>query len=165
MVSLSAGSRSLWAATVGSVIARDPFSIAGLLVVFGVVEATGSTRWTLLTAGLLGGAVFLPSTIAFVAGQFALISAVTIDDPIAVAVAQIALLIVLTEPARDQSVPAVIGATVVAYAGLLGVIAVGLRDGLLVAGGLLCVVVALATYLTRRVTHVSLGLVDAEAKE
>lgn len=165
MVSFSIGSRPVSTTTAGSVGARDLFSIVGLLAVFGVVQATGSLRWTLLAALLLGGAVFLPSTVAFVAGQFALIPAVTMADQVALAVAQIALLIVLTEPARDRSVPAVIGATAVAYAGLLGILAVGLRDGVLVAGGLLCLVVALVVYLTHRVTLVRLGLVDAEAKE
>ena len=165
MVSISVGSQSLSTAAVGSAVARDPFSVAGLLAVFAVVQSTGADRWTVFAAVLLGGAVFLPSTIAFVAGQFALIPAVTIDDQVAIAVAQIALLIVLTEPARDRSVPVVIGATAVAYAGLLGVIAVGLRDGLLVAGGLLCLSVALGTYLVHRVTLVRLGMVDAEAKE
>ena len=128
MASLSVGSRSLSTAAVGSAVARDPFSLAGLLAVFAVVQSTGSARWTLFAAVLLGGAVFPPSTIAFVAGQFALIPAV-------------------------------------AYAGLLGVVAVGLRDGPLVAGGLLCVSVALVAYLIYRVTLVRLGVVDAEAKE
>lgn len=145
--------------------AADPFSVGGLLVAFGVVVSLGTAREVLLAAALLAVAVFLPSTLAFVAGQLAVASAATLADGVAVALAQAALLVVLTEPARGRSVPVALGGTLVAYVALLGVVAVGLREGLIAAAGLLCLAVAVGTYLARRVTLVRLGQVEAEAKE
>jgi hypothetical protein len=164
MAASSADWRSLDGAGIRSRIA-DPFSVGGLLVVFGVVVTLGTTREAVLAAALLAVAIFLPPTLAFVAGQLALASAVTLADGVAVALAQLALLVVLTEPARGRSVPLALGGTLVAYAALLGVVAVGLREGLLAAAGLLCLAVAVGTYLAHRVTLVRLGQVDAEAKE
>ena len=150
---------------IGVRIARDPLSVAGLLVVFGVVLATGTVRDVVLAGVLLCVALLLPSTLAFAGGQLALSAAVTVEDRIAVGIAQLALLVILTEPARDRSVPLAIGATLAASAGLLGVVAVGLREGLFAAAGLLCLAVALGIYLVHRLTLVRLGLVSVEPKE
>ena len=155
---------SVSAPTVGSRFARDRFSAGGLLVVFGVAVSTGTTPEVVLAGLLICGSLFLPSTLAFVAGQLALAATVTVADGVSVGLAQFALLVVLTEPARDRSVPLAFVGTLLAYAVLVGVVAVGLREGLLAAGGLLCLTVALGAYLARRATLVRLGLVDAEAK-
>lgn len=164
MASLSPASGSTWAATIGSRFARDRFGVGGLLVVLGVALATGTTRGAVLAGLLVCGSFFLPATLAFVAGQLALAATATVGDGVAVGLAQLALLVVLTEPARDRSVPLALVGTFLASLVLVGVVAVGLREGLLAAGGLLCLTVALGVYLVRRATLVRLGLVDAEAK-
>ncbi|CDK39397.1 hypothetical protein [Halorubrum sp. AJ67] len=151
--------------SVGSQLARDPLGVAGLLVVFGAVLATGTGRDAVLAGVLLCVALLLPASLAFVVGQLALSVAVTVEDRIAVGVAQLALLVVLTQPARDRSLPNAVVGTLAAYAVLLGVVAVGLRESHFAAAGLLCLAVALGTYLARRLTLVRLGLVGAEPKE
>jgi hypothetical protein len=151
--------------TVRSHLARDPFSLGGLLVVFGVVATVGTVREILLAAALLCGALLLPSTLAFVVAQLALVPPMTLELSVAFGLTQLALLAVLTEPAREGSAPLAILGTLAAYVGLAGLVAIGLREGLLVAGGLLCLAVALGVYIARRVTLVRLGVVDTEPKE
>lgn len=164
MASFSPASGSISAATIGSHFTRDRFGIGGLLVVLSVALATGPTRGAVLAGLLVCSSLFLPSTLAFVAGQLALATTATVGDGVAVGIAQLALLVVLTEPARDQSIPHALVGTLLAYLVLVGVVAVGLREGLLAAGGLLCLTVTLGVYFARRATLVRLELVDAEAK-
>lgn len=76
-----------------------------------------------------------------------------------VAIVQLALLVVLVEPARTGKNLYAIGATLVAYVGLVTLVVVSLPPGVFVAGGLLCLAAACGTYLARRVTLVRLGLV------
>ncbi|MUW14130.1 hypothetical protein GJ633_05245 [Halorubrum sp. CBA1125] len=165
MSAIFPGPRSVAAADLVSPSARDPLGVVGLLVVLGVTLTTGMVRGAVLAGVLVCVAFLLPSTLAFVVGQLALATTATLADGLAVGLAQLALLAVLTEPARDRSVPLAIAGTFGAYAVLLGVVAVGLRESLAAAGGLLCLAVALGAYLARRATLVRLGLVDAEAKE
>jgi hypothetical protein len=139
--------------------ARDPVSIGGLLIVFGVITITGTTRDLLIAAPLLLAAGVIPAPIAFVAGQLAVVPTITLEDTLLVGVTQLALLCVLTEPARGQKLWAAFIGTLLAYGLLVGVVAIGFREGLVVAGGLLCGTVAVGTYLARRVTLVRLGRV------
>lgn len=141
---------------------RDPVSLLGLVTVLALILVVGPLPAVGLSALLLLVAAFLPSPLAFVAGQLALLPALSITDPVAVGVSQLALLAVLTEPARSQHVYAAVIATLLAYAVMVGLLVIGLRRGLVVAGGLVCLAVALGTYLVRRVTLVRLGLVADE---
>lgn len=142
-----------------STVARDGSSLVALLVVAGTVLATGSVRAVALAVPFLLAALPTPSPVAFAAGQLAILPTVSVEDAAAAAVAQLALLVVLTEPARAVGSAYAVGATLVAAVGLAGLFAGGLRYGLVVTGGLLCLAVACGTYLARRVTLVRLGLV------
>ena len=144
---------------IGSLRARDPVSIGGLLILFGVTAITGTPRELLIAVPLLLVAGMIPAPLAFVAGQLAIFPTITLEDTLLVGVTQLALLCVLTEPARRHQHWAVFIYTLPAYGLLVGVVAIGLREGLVVAGGLLCVAVAGGTYLARRVTLVRLGRV------
>ncbi|TKX87539.1 hypothetical protein EXE43_02655 [Halorubrum sp. SS5] len=147
-----------------SIVARDSSSLVALLVVAGAVLTTGSVRTAVLAAPFLLAALPTPSSVAFAVGQLAVLPTVSITDAAAVAITQLALLVVLTEPARRRESPYAVGATLVAAVGLAGLVAVGLRYGLAVTGGLLCLAVICGTYLVRRVTLVRLGLVGDGAK-
>jgi hypothetical protein len=142
-----------------STVARDGSSLVALLVVTGTVLATGSVRTIALAAPFLLAALPTPAPVAFAAGQLAVLPTVSVEDAAAAAVAQLALLVVLTEPARTVGNAYAVGATLVAAVGLAGLFAVSLPYGLVVTGGLLCLAVASGTYLVRRVTLVRLGLV------
>ena len=144
-------------------VARDAASLVALLVVAGTVLATGSLRAVALATPFLLAALPTPSPAAFAAGQLAVLPTVSVEDVAAAAVAQLALLVVLTEPARTVGNAYAVGATLVAAVGLAGLFAVSLPYGLVVTGGLLCLAVASGTYLVRRVTLVRLGLVADEA--
>lgn len=146
-----------------STVARDASSLVALLVVLGAVLATGSARAAIFAAPLLLAALPAPSPVAFAAGQLAVLPAVSVEDATAVAVTQLALLVVLVEPARTTGTAYAVGATLVAAVGLVGLFAVGLGYGLAVTGGLLCLAVACGTYLARRVTLVRLGVVGDDA--
>lgn len=146
-----------------STLARDGSSLVALLVVGGTVLATGSVRAAVLAVPFLLATLPTPSPVAFAAGQLAVLPTVSVEDAAVVAVTQLALLVVLTEPARTVGSAYAVGATLVAAVGLAGLFAVGLRYGPVVTGGLLCLAVACGTYLARRVTLVRLGLVGDDA--
>lgn len=146
-----------------STVARDGSSLVALLVVAGTVLATGSVRAVALAVPFLLAALPTPSPVAFAAGQLAVLPTISVEDAAAAAVAQFALLVVLTEPARAVGSAYALGATLVAAVGLAGLFAVGLQYGLVVTGGLLCLAVACGTYLAHRVTLVRLGLVGDDA--
>ncbi|ELZ42642.1 hypothetical protein C463_10620 [Halorubrum californiense DSM 19288] len=146
-----------------SAVARDAGSLVALLVVAGVVLVTGSVRAMALAAPFLLAALPTPSPVAFAAGQLAILPTVSVEDAAAAAVAQLALLVVLTEPARTVGSAYALGATLLAAVGLTGVVTVSLRYGLVGTGGLLCLAVACGVYLARRVTLVRLGLVGDDA--
>ena len=149
-----------------STVARDGSSLVALGVVAGTVLATGSVRAVALAAPFLMAALPTPSSVAFAAGQLAVLPTISVEDTAAAAVAQLALLVVLTEPARTVGSPYALGATLVAAVGLAGLFAAGLRYGLVATGGLLCLALACGVYLARRVTLVRLGLVnDGPASE
>lgn len=139
--------------------ARDGISLVGLLIVGGVVVATGTPRDLIVAVPLVLAAGVLPSPLAFAAGQLALVPSLTPDTTLAIGVTQLALLVVLTEPARDHAFRPAIVATAGVYAALLGLLFVGFRESLLVAAGMLCLAVAGGTYLARRMTLVRLGRV------
>lgn len=143
-----------------SVQARDRVSLIGLLVVLSVVAATGTTRDLVVAVPLVVAAGLLPPPLAFVVGQLAVVPSLTLDATLAVGGTQFALLVVLTEPARDRAFRPATVATAGAYAVLLGILAAGLRESLLVAGAVLCLAVIVGTYLARRVTLVRLERVD-----
>lgn len=142
---------------------RDPVSLLGLVTVLAVVLVVGPLPAVGLSVLLLLIAAFVPSPLAFAAGQLALLPALTSTDLVAVGISQLALIAVLTEPARSQKTYSAIAATLLAYVVLVSLLVIGLRRGLLVAGGLVCLAVAFGTYLARRVTLVRLGLVDDES--
>ncbi|EMA58398.1 hypothetical protein C469_13185 [Halorubrum lipolyticum DSM 21995] len=142
---------------------RDPVSLLGLVTVLAVVLVVGPLPAVGLSVLLLLVAAFVPSPLAFVAGQLALLPGLTSTDLVAVGVSQLALVAVLTEPARSQNAYAAVAGTLLAYAVLAALLVIGLRRGPLVAGGLVCLAVAFGTYLARRVTLVRLGLVDGES--
>ena len=144
-------------------VARDAASLVALLVVAGTVLATGSLRAVALATPFLLAALPMPSPAAFAAGQLAILPTVSVEDVAAAAVAQLALLVVVTEPARAVGNAYAAAATLVAAVGLAGLFAAGLRYGLVVAGGLLCLAVGCGVYLARRVTLVRLGLVGDDA--
>ena len=146
-----------------STVARDGSSLVALLVVAGTVLATGSVRAVVLAAPFLLAALLTPAPVAFAAGQLAVLPTISVADAAAAGVAQLALLAVLTEPARTARSTYALGATLVAAVGLAGLFGVGLRYGLVVTGGLLCLAVACGVYLTHRVTLVRLGLVADDA--
>jgi hypothetical protein len=150
--------------SVGSVspVARDGSSLVALLVVAGTVLATGSVRAVALAVPFLLVAIPAPSPVAFAAGQLAVLPTVTVEDTVAAAITQVALLAVLVEPARTRGSAYAAGATLVAYLGLVGLVVVSLPSGRLVAGGLLGVAVGCGTYLAHRVTLVRLGLVSED---
>ncbi|RLM60088.1 hypothetical protein, partial [Halorubrum sp. Atlit-26R] len=130
-----------------------------LLVVAGTGLATGSVRPVALVTPFLLASLPTPSPVAFAAGQLAVLPTVSVEDTAAAVAAQLALLVVLTEPARTVGRAYASGATLGAAVGLAGLFAVGLRYGLVVTGGLLCLAVACGVYIARRVTLVRLGLV------
>lgn len=143
-----------------SVRSRDLLSGVGLVITLWVALMSGSTE-SVVSAGLLiGGAFVVPAPLAFVAGQLALLPAVTIEEILPLAIAQSALLLVITEPARQRGIPTVVAGTIIGYGGFVGIVLLGLQQGLMTAGGLLCAVVAGGTYFIRRATLVRLGLVD-----
>lgn len=141
---------------------RDPVSLLGLVAVLAVTLIVGTLPAIGLSVLLILVAVFLPSSLAFVAGQLALLPALTVADPVAVGVSQLALLAVLTEPARTRNAYSAVVGTVLAYVVIVALLLVGLRRGPVVAGGLVCLAVAFGTYLVRRITLVRLGLVGDE---
>lgn len=138
-------------------------SVAALLVVAGKILLNGSGRSVLLAIPLLILATLTPATVGFAAGQLALLFSLSVGDTIALVIAQLALLVVLTEPARTHGIPRVIGTTLVAYLVLGGVFASSLSYGLVVTGGLLGLTVAVGTYVIYRVTVVQLGMVTDDA--
>lgn len=142
-----------------SPVARDTGSLAALVVVAGTILATGSVRASALALPFLLATIPTPSTLSFAAGQLAILPTISVEDSVTLAIAQLALLVVLTEPARTRGISHAVGATFVAYVGLVALLAVGFRYSLSVAGGLLCLAVACATYLVHRTTLVRLGLV------
>jgi hypothetical protein len=143
-------------------VARDTGSLAALVVVAGTILATGSVRASALALPFLLATIPTPSTLSFAAGQLAILPTISVEDTVTLAIAQLALLVVLTEPARTRGISHAVGATFVAYVGLVALLAVGFRYSLSVAGGLLCLAVACATYLVHRTTLVRLGLVADE---
>lgn len=143
-----------------STVARDLSSLVALLVVAGTVLETGSARTLALAVPFLLVAIPTPSPVAFAAGQLAVLPTISVEDTVAAAVAQVALLAVLVEPARTRGSAYAAGATFVAYVGLVGLVVVSLPSGRLVAGSLLCFAVACGTYLAHRMTLVRLGLVS-----
>ncbi|WP_271966554.1 hypothetical protein [Halorubrum ezzemoulense] len=144
---------------IGSLRARDPVSIGALVILLGVIAITGMTRELLIAVPLLLVAGVLPAPIAFATGQLAVFPTISLEATLLVGVTQLALLCVLTEPARRHQRWAVFIGTLPTYGLLVAVVAIGLREGLVVAGGLLCVAVIVGTYLARRVTLVQLGRV------
>ncbi|MEZ3163917.1 hypothetical protein ABNG03_03350 [Halorubrum sp. RMP-47] len=143
-----------------SFVARDLGGLAALVLVAATLLATGSTREALVALPFLLAAVLTPSTVAFAAGQLAVLPVLSVENVVAQAVAQVALLVVLTEPARTRDILYAAGVTLVATVGLVALLAASLRYGLVVTGGLLCLTVACGTYLTRRLTLVRLGLIS-----
>ena len=143
-----------------TVVSRDFGSLVALLVVAGTVLMTGSVRGLALAAPFLLVAIPTPSPVAFAAGQLAILPTLTLEDTLTASVAQLVLLVVLVEPARTRGAAYAVGATLVAYVGLVGLFIVTLPYGGFIAGGLLCLAVACGTYLARRVTLVRLGLVS-----
>lgn len=143
-----------------SVPARDWLSGCSLLCVLVVILLAGTTEDLLIAMPLLAVAMVVPAPLAYVAGQFAALSPVRIEEPLFVVVTQIVLLVVLTEPTRQHDLPLAMVTTALASLGLGGILIMGIQRNLIVAGGLLCLAIAGVTYLIRRITLVRLGLVD-----
>ena len=138
---------------------RDWLSIAGLLTVAATTLLLGTLGELVLVMPLLLAALVVSPTLGFAAGQLALIPTVTIEQPLALGVTQLALLVVLTEPARMRGERSVVVGTILATLGLSAVVGVGLRWGLVEASLILICVVAGGVYLFHRVSRVQLGLV------
>lgn len=143
--------------------ARDPAGLAALIIVAATVVVMGTPRQSLLVLPALLVAGFVPSTAAFAAGQLAVFPILSVGDGLALAVAQLALLVVVTEPARTRAVPFAAGMTLVAAAGLALLVVAGLQSGPFVASGAVCIVVVGGTSLACRLTRVQLGLVTPDA--
>ena len=140
-------------------VARDFGSLVALLVVAGTILMTGSVRALALATPFLLVAIPTPSPVAFAAGQLAILPTISLEDTVAVAITQLALLVVLVEPARMHESVYAVAATLAAYGGLVGLLIGTLPYGGFIAGGLLCLAVACGMYLAHRVTLVRLGLV------
>lgn len=147
-----------------STVARDGSSLAALLVIAGTVLVTGSVRALAFAVPFLLAAIPTPSPVAFAAGQLAVLPTVSVEDAAVAAIAQLALLAVLVEPARRSGTAYAVGATLVAYLGLAGLFVAALPYGNFVSGGLLCLAVACGVYLARRVTLVRLDLVNDDER-
>ncbi|MFD1570485.1 hypothetical protein [Halorubrum laminariae] len=131
-----------------------------LLAVCVVGAVAGTVDTLVVTLPLLVVAFVVPAPLAFVAGHLALIPTIGTADTLLFGVVQIALLILLTEPARQHHVTSAMATTGVAYLALGGGIVLWFQRDLWVTGVLLCLIVAGGTYLMRRITLVRLGLVD-----
>lgn len=143
-----------------SIRARDRLSVLTLVVVCGLGVASGTTQSFVVTLPLFVAALVLPAPLAFVAGYLAVIPTIGIEDTLLFGVAQIGLLILLTEPARRERVTSAMATTGVAYLALVGGLVVGVQRDLWIIAGVLCIIVTGGTYLMRRITLVRLGLVD-----
>lgn len=143
-----------------SLRARDWFSVLSLIVVCLLGVASGTTQSVAVTLPLFLAALVVPAPLAFVAGHLAVIPLIGFENPLFFGVAQIGLLILLTEPARRHHISTAMATTGVAYLALAGGVVAGLQRSLWVTGVLLCIVVAGGTYLMRRITLVRLGLVE-----
>lgn len=145
-----------------SLRARDWLSVGSLFVVFTLVGRSGTPSDLVLAFALFAIAVVVPAPLAFIVGHLAVLPTITAEDTLLFGLAQIGLLIVLTEPARRDGVVSVMALTGLGYLGLVGVVVAGLQRDLLVAGSLLCIAVVGGVYLMRRITLVRLGLVESE---
>lgn len=142
---------------------RDWSSLVALFGVAGVIVVTGSGPTVLLGLGLLVVAMVTPATVAFVLGQLALLPALEITEPIVLIGTQLALLVVLTEPARSPGRRHALGGTGIAALGLGGLVVVTVPYGLGVTGSLLGLSVGGALYVIHRVTVVRVEMATEQA--
>lgn len=153
--------RSLEGETFLAVRARDGLSIVSLIAVFGMVVSMGDLSDAVIVTPLFVAALFVPSVLAFAAGQLALLPTVTVEDTLAVGITQVALLLVLVEPARKGVSRTVIVGTAFTYGVLSVGVVVGLGWGSLAAGTVLVGTVAIVIYLLHRLVLVRFGLVTS----
>lgn len=138
--------------------ARDRVGGVGLLLVAATLVTASPTIPVGSLFVLSLAVVVRPSPAAFVIGQLTLIPSLTATSPLA-GVAQLGLLAVLTEPARNPFDLFALSATVTSFGGLLGLIVLARGEALLVVGGLFCLAVSASLYGIYRGTLVRLGLV------
>ncbi|GAB6878829.1 hypothetical protein JCM17823_11030 [Halorubrum gandharaense] len=141
---------------------RDLPSAVALLVFVAVGYTAGGVTGGVAAVAAALVALVAPVTGGFAVGQLALLAMVTIDDVQWVVVTQLALVVLLTEPARERNATRVTVATLVAFGLLAGVIGVGLQRSLVAAAGGVGLAVAAGLYTAHRYERVRLGLVDGE---
>ena len=140
--------------------ARDGVSLGALAVVTGGSVFAGGDQATIAALGGLLLACILPALPAYGLGQLALVSTgPELASPLFIG-GQAALLVVLFEPLRRHRLPGGYIRLLLALGLCTGAVVASYQRGLVITGGLLCLVVGAAVYLRRRLTMVQLDLVS-----